>query len=189
MYPSRSVRRYRRAIERRNNKPGRLFTLLYRSVLTFLMLLAIGLGYLIITEQRIPTVLNRLQKTLQAQHLHDWLPFEGWFSFGQTDAEVSASLQYQPVADKFYTNQSNQAVCLADGIVIYADYADTLGHTIVIKQDNGVTATYANLESMQAAKDDRVLKGTVIGTYQDRLYLDFFKDRQTLTYDEAMAQN
>ena len=61
--------------------------------------------------------------------------------------------------------------------------------SVSIKQDNGVVATYGNLDEVKVKKGERILKEKILGTYTSYVTIDFLKDQKLIAYDEALKEN
>ncbi len=64
-----------------------------------------------------------------------------------------------------------------------------LKFSITLKQDNGVIATYGNLNEVQVQKEDRVLKSKAIGVYEDYVTIDFMLNHKDIPYGNALLEN
>ena len=175
-----------------NQKDKKLsfFNFLYFITIFSLIVGGCYVGYLI-NEQKHFIDNERLVNTVQSKinewnldKFVGWLPFEGWFR-GDSKA-VSEIISYSPYQDDYFFSDSNRAISIADGIVIYCDEQES-GKIVMIKQDNGVIATYGALQEIQCHENDRILKGTVLGTYEEAIFLQFHLNSNKITYEEAMA--
>lgn len=168
---------HRRIAKRRcgRNKPPAFYRFFYRFSMLIMIGLVAMLGYGISVKQGFVTGEDLLA-------VGTWFPFEKWFSL--QDETVSAMPAYALLKDHYYSNGSNQAQAIGDGVVQSVEKQDQR-YVILVKQDNGVIATYGTLESTAVKKDERIRRGDVLGTYQESLYLYFEKDGKELDLTQA----
>ena len=72
-----------------------------------------------------------------------------------------------------------------DGVVLYIGSQDS-GKLVMVKQDNGVLATYGALQDVQVKLNDRLLRGSVLGSVEQAVYLDFSRQGQSVSLQQAM---
>ena len=113
-------------------------------------------------------------------NIGNWIPYENWFSY--YDKTVSSSIVYHRINDNYFVNGTNQCVTISDGIILSVN--DT---QVVVLQDNGVIATYGNLNEILVKSDERVLQGAVLATFSESVTLDFEADGEKMDYESALA--
>lgn len=186
----RNIRSVRRRIRSRQydhlypKEHNRLFTVIYRTVIVVMCVTVLGLGLLINNKLG----LVELPKQLSSIHLgmiSEWLPFEDWFKL-KDDKTVAAAPAYHLLKDDLYANGSNKATSILDGVVMHVQHTTTDKYSVTIRHDNGVIATYSNLDSSDLKQDERVLKDAVIGSYQNSLSIVFMKDEKKIDLSSAL---
>lgn len=55
-----------------------------------------------------------------------------------------------------------------------------------LQQDNGVLTTYGNLMEVNVKEEERILKSSILGTYESYITIDFMKDGKSMNYEEAL---
>ena len=75
------------------------------------------------------------------------------------------------------------------GVVLHVQTNKDNKQSVSIKQDNGVVATYGNLDEVKVKKGERILKEKILGTYTSYVTIDFLKDQKLIAYDEALKEN
>lgn len=74
---------------------------------------------------------------------------------------------------------------LASGILVYADYKEGYGNTLIIQGVDGVDVWYGNITDLNVKLYDYIEKGTILGSNAgDEYYLVFLKEGNKVTYDE-----
>ena len=173
------IDRIRKRIYKIEDKKMRKFNRLYNCMIFIMFSLSIIMGGLIITKTPLSKVKNILEPYMDIQKI---IVFENWFL--PSNQGVNASIQYQLVEGKYYQNSTNMVYAIADGVVVHIQ-----DNQIMVKNDNGVLVTYGNLAELQVKVEDRILKNSILGTYLDKVYLDFYVDEQYITYEEAMRKD
>lgn len=171
----RGNRRYTRAYEEEGHHR---FGFFYKIMMMAMILIALTLGYRINEKQN---YVNLTQLKNKIINLALWFPFEGWFE--KEDSPVSALIQYQLLKDNYYVNGSNQAAALMDGVVLSVSKEN---HTILLQHDNGVLATYGNLDVISVLEDERIQKGNIIASFEESLTLDFIYDGMAIDYQQML---
>ena len=181
--------RIRKRIQQKSGyqKQNRTFGFFYHFMIVFMLAISLGIGTLIITSTPIATVKVQALLWLQTIKSMDWLVFENWF-VPSTDV-VNATKTYEQVSDNYYTNHTNTVYSISNGVVIYVDQNDNLGYQIIVKNDNGLLVTYSNLSELQVQLEDRILQDSILGTYQQQIYMDFLDGDLYISYEEALAKN
>lgn len=167
------------------HSPISLFRIVYHLVMLVMCACVVVLALLVnqkLNLVEMPSVITNFK----VEDLGSWLPFENWFSL--KDEAVSATPSYTLLKDDHYTNGTNTANAASDGVILHIQKNKDGKSSISMKQDNGIVATYANLDEVTMKQDERVLKGTAMGTYTSYVTLTFLKDNQKISLDDALSQ-
>lgn len=124
-----------------------------------------------------------LSETLNLTQLKQWIFLEKWMN--EKTVSVSSN-SYQHIKDQYYEPDQHEVVSIEDGIVIFCGTQDS-GQMVMIRQDNGLIATYGLLNEVYCQEDDRVQKGVLIGRAEAEVYLDFSYQGESISYEEALA--
>lgn len=113
------------------------------------------------------------------------LPFLEYFD--DTSLVFNETLVYTD--SSIYKNGVNLTVAeeylvpnLDDGIVVFIGEKEEYGKTIIIEQKDGISVWYSNLNEINLNMYDYVLKGELVGSVCDNLYLVFTKDGEFIDY-------
>lgn len=161
----------------KKRKKRRETSLFYRFTMSVMCLIMAVLVYLINDKEKIVTM--DMIKQFSLSDVNDIL--FGRF-FQKPKEMVSSNVSYQLVKDYFYTNGSNEIKAVMDGIIVSCDHQE-----IVELCDNGVRIVYKNAISIDVKKDERILKGMLLGTMQDTIEMHFYYDDKEITMKEALA--
>lgn len=175
---SRSRIRSRRGGSYYDEKPSG-FNSFYRVIVLLMILSVLTLGYKINEKKQFIKIPDTL--TLKIQNVATWLPFESWFSLDSQS--VVSTVNYQKLLDNYYVNGSTSCSSILDGVVLSVNEEN---HSVLIRHDNGVLATYGNLETIQVKANDRVLKGNIIGNFNESITMDFLLNETPISYEEAL---
>lgn len=160
-----------------------LFRLFYR-----LVMMAMGICVLVLAlllNQKLNLVkLPAFIEELHLESVASWVPFDRWFSL--KDERVSTTPSYSLLKDNQFTNGSNQARSIYDGVIAHIATNDDGLYTISMKQDNNIIVEYGNLKEVSIKENERILKDSTIGTYDGYITMNFVKDNQNVTYDTAV---
>lgn len=162
-----------------------MFRILYHLVMLVMCGCVVVLALLVNQKLNlvpVPTVIA----DFKVQDIGSWLPFESWFSL--KDETVSAAPVYTLLRDDHYTNGTNTANATYDGVILHVQKNTDGKSQISMKQDNGVVATYTNLDDVSIKQDERVLKGNAMGTYTGYVTITFLRDNQKITLDDALKE-
>ena len=155
------------------------FNWFYRVIILLMILSTLTLGYKINEKKQFVKIPETL--ILKVQNISQWFPFENWFSLNTHS--VASTLNYQQLLDNYYVNGSTQCSSVLDGVVLNVENDE---HRVLVKHDNGVLATYGNLETLNVKENDRILKGNILGNFNESLTMDFVYNDQSISYDEAI---
>lgn len=114
----------------------------------------------------------------QTFRLTNWFPYEKWL--GNDSQPVSATPLYQQLVDDMYISESDQVKMIADGIVLSHDE-----QSIQILQDNGIEASYSHMNHVLVKDDERLYAGSLLGTYEDFVMLQFTKNEEKMDYESV----
>ena len=153
--------------------------------IVFLIIGIICIGYLVAGNEKVSGIVNTTVKYLQTNVPWSYLiPFENVF-IEESEAVVSTTSGYIATDTYgYYTNDSNTAISLGDGLVVYIeDHKDK--RFIVVSHENGVSVTYGNLLYTEVSLYDRVLKGDRLGVFSSSILLEAMKDNEDLDMEEV----
>ena len=71
---------------------------------------------------------------------------------------------------------------LESGLVVFVGQKEPYGSVVVIQQSNGIDVIYGGITSKDIKVYDYIEKGTIIGTCDEKLYLEFQKEGESLDY-------
>lgn len=108
----------------------------------------------------------------------NWFPYEKWFP--ATSLPVSSTQIYHQLVDDMYISDSNQVQLIHDGIVLSHDE-----NSVRILQDNGVEARYSHMNQVFVKDDERLYEGSLLGTYEEFIMLEFIKDNEKMDYESV----
>ena len=158
--------------------------MVYYSMICFLIVGIFSLGSIIYNvkgfEPLIATFTNIIEKT-NLNDIKQWLFLENWLK--DDSVNVSFEQSYTHLEDNYYSVINSEVISLDDGIVIYSEKQDS-GYVVMVKNDNGVIATYGALNEINCSVDDRVLKGMVLGNVIDNVYLEFSYNGQSVSFED-----
>lgn len=178
----------RRIAQRRHGediRPPRLFTFVYRLLMCGMGVGVFALAYMV--NDKIGWIeLPQDLKNINFGLVSEWIPFEDWFSQPEDTTLVNAIPSYQRLKENQYSNGTNQANLLMDGVVLHVESGDTSLGSVTIRHDNGVIATYGHLNQVQIKQDERIQRGAVAGTYDGYVTLTLLKDQKPIDLAAAM---
>lgn len=165
-------------------KKRRFFKVVYRFMMLMMGVAVLTLAYFIndkVGLVDLPAELTQINFGL----VSEWLPFENWFS--KDDQRVDAPVSYTLLKENEYTNGSNQANLLLDGVVLHVQQEGVHRGSVSVRHDNGVVATYGHLDQIAVHQDERLLKNSVLGTYSDYVTIDLVKNNQQIDLATALG--
>lgn len=137
-----------------------------------------GLLYLINEEKQFIT-----KDTLSDFKLSSVTQFLFWENlFNEESAQVSANEEYQLLKDHYYSNGTNTLSAIMDGVIIKVEE-----NQIIQLCDNGVSISYEKIDKVDTQKDERVLKGDILGSIEESVILHFYIDDKEITKEEALS--
>ena len=110
--------------------------------------------------------------------LTNWFPYERWLN--QDIQPDSSPIMYQKLVDDMYISDSNQVKLISDGIVLSHDE-----QSVLILQDNGIEVQYSHMNQVVVKDDERLYEGSLLGTYEDFIILEFIKDNEKMDYESV----
>lgn len=117
---------------------------------------------------------------------HAIIPFENW-KIDKEEQMVGVTELYQRGdAVGIFTNDTNAATSLGDGLVVYIG-ENKSKIFVIVSHDNGVSVTYGNLEYSNVSLYDRVLKGDNLGLFEKEIILEAMKDNTDLDMEEVFV--
>ena len=192
------LKQIRKRIASRRRQPSRrrvvshkspLFAIVYGLAMLAMGGACLGLGWMInektqwLPAQQTRQLVEQVVQKLNLDSIAAWIPFENWFARSEP---VASTVFYQPLEGQFYQpSNGNQVQCLMDGVVLYIGSQDS-GKLVMVKQDNGVLATYGALQDVQVKLNDRLLRGSVLGSVEQAVFLDFSRQGQSVSLQQAM---
>lgn len=185
-YARKRIKNRRYNIPEEKHSSFSLFRILYHIVMLAMCACVVVLALLL--NQKLNLV--KMPAVIQNFHIEDvgsWLPFENWFSL--KDETVSAKPSYTLLKDDHYTNGTNTANSVFDGVVLHVQKNADGKHSVSIRQDNGVVATYSNLNDVSIKQDERLLKDKAMGTYTTYVTITFLKDNKKIDLSAAMQSS
>ena len=72
---------------------------------------------------------------------------------------------------------------LDDGIVIFIGEKENYGKCVIIENSLGVDMLYGNLSNTNVSMYDYVKAGSLVGEADNKLYMTFTKDGESISYD------
>lgn len=71
---------------------------------------------------------------------------------------------------------------IKSGIVVFVGEKEGYGKTIIIEQIDGIDAWYSNIKDVNVNMYSYVDTNTLLGTYDDKIYLSFWKNGENIDY-------
>lgn len=164
-------------------KRSHFFSFIYRMMILGMGVAIVTLAFFINQKAgfvKLPEELTSLNFAM----VSEWVPFEKWFA--KESEAVSAQPTYSLLKENQYANGSNQAGAIKDGVVLHVQQGDNYKGSTTIRHDNGVVATYGNLDQINVKADERILQGSILGSFQEYVSIDFLKDEVKLDLATAL---
>lgn len=102
------------------------------------------------------------------------------------DQVVSSNVSYINVGEDYYTSEGNLVVAMDDGVITYVNGKDE-NYTIIVEYDNGVRATYNEVNEVNVYVNDRVYSDDILGSFDDKVEIIFIKNSEKLSYEEVIS--
>lgn len=170
-------------LEEETSKTIPLFRFLYHAVMV-LMFVCVAVLALLLNQKLHLVSMPAFMEDLHLEQISTWIPFEDWFHL--KDQPVSTKVTYTQVKEGVYRNDSNTVYNVYDGVVLHIQMLENGKSSITLKQDNGVVTTYGGVNDVSVKEEERILKHTILGTYEDTIAISFMKDHQKLTMEKAL---
>lgn len=161
-----------------------LFTLFYRIMMVLMAVSIVALSYFINTKVNLVALPNSIAD-VDLSAIRNLIPFEKWFIPKQEAEAVAAIPPYTLLQNDTYSNGTNQVTSLMEGMVLHLQKNEDETSTITIQHDNGVIATYDGVKNSDIQEEERVEKGSVLGTYDTSIQMMFMRENKKLSYEEA----
>lgn len=100
------------------------------------------------------------------------------------DESVSGSIEYTHINGNYYKNNSNEVLSVESGRVIALGNDDDLGDYVVILGANDVEITYSMINNVTVTLYDDIERGIILGSYQEKLVLQFERLGKEISYEE-----
>lgn len=172
--------------ERKKKAHHPIFSLFYHFIMLFMGVCMIFLAVLVnqkLNLVQMPAVLQNFK----VDDIAHWLPFENWFSL--KEQAVSSTPTYSLLKGNQYANGSNEAYNAYDAIILHVQSQPNGKTSVSVKQDNGVIATYGNLQDVSVKQDERIVKGKPLGMYESYVTIDFLKNNKAIDLNAALQSN
>lgn len=101
------------------------------------------------------------------------------------DMVVSSDIRYVSLGDDYFTSDGNIIASLEDGVVTYVNGKDE-SYTIIVEYDNGIRATYNEVNEVNVFVNDRVYKDDILGSFNEKVQIVFIKDNKKISYEEVL---
>ena len=101
------------------------------------------------------------------------------------DMVVSSNIRYVSLGDDYFTSDGNIIASLEDGVVTYVNGKDE-SYTIIVEYDNGIRATYNEVNEVNVFVNDRVYKDDILGSFNEKVQIVFIKDNKKISYEEVL---
>lgn len=171
-------RRHSRYRSRFNEDHSKGFGIFFKLTMFLMLFIALMLGYKINEVKQFVKIPQPI--SLGIKNLTAWFPFESWLQLEDTAVSASA---YQKLADNYYVNGSTTCQSILNGVVLSINDEEK---NVLVQHDNGVLATYGNLETIDVLAGERVGQGSRLGSFNESVKLDFLYNGATLDYLQAM---
>ena len=155
------------------------FGFFFKLTMIIMLLVALTLGYRINEVKQFVKIPEAIR--LSVKNLTAWFPFESWFNLKDTSGSAAS---YQKLADNYYVNGSTTCSSILNGVVLSINDDEK---NILVQHDNGVLATYGNLESIDVIAGERVNQGAALGSFNESVKMDFLYNGAAIDYLQAMA--
>lgn len=183
------ARMAKRKMESTNQKvlTDKQFNRLYRFALSTMCLCITILGVASYAKQN-PEVQSYLKENINFSKVGQWfdanvltmIPF-----FDTKDSKsVSGSVLYDDLGNHFYKSDDMKLNAINSGIV-----TSIQGNQVIVSQDNGIQVTYGNLAEIKVGLYDHVSRGELLGMYDTKFSMQFSKGEESVSYEEALAEN
>lgn len=123
------------------------------------------------------------------KYLGDVIPFKNIFN-NNTKIVSDNKLVYNNIEKEnngyILTMTSNYISVINSGIVINIKEDDAYNNLITVQDKTGLNITYGLLSELNVKMYDYVEKNVILGSINNKLYLEFKKDNKYLSYEEYL---
>lgn len=162
----------------------RQFKHLYRFAMVCMCACVLGLGVASYFKKN-PNALSMIEKKVDFSWFeNNVLTIIPFFQTPKEDQSVNAEIAYELVGERLYRGTNQEIRALDSGIVTSLE-----SDTIVVSQDNGISATYGTLSEVKVALYDHVQKGEVIAKYDQQFSMTFMQEGEEISYEKAATQH
>lgn len=164
------------------------FKKIYNGMIRLMVLLLVGLS--IVTYTKVFPDTNIKEYILNDQN---YKVFTNWVAstflnfLPNNDITVSGGVEYTHLDDKYYSNNTNEVINFKNGKVIYTGSQEMIGNYVVVLFDNDVQVTYSNMQDVFVKLYDTVEQGMVLGTYNEKVALEFERLGKKITYETFLG--
>lgn len=150
---------------------------LYRFTMLFMSVLMATLLYLINDKTKLVTM-----KTLSSFHVSSLSQLFFWENLYPETESVSTQVDYQLLKDHYYSNGATSLHAIMDGVVVQVEE-----DSILQLCDNGVSIFYEQAKNVTIKKDERVIRGDILGSVEESIVLHFYVEDKEISLQEALA--
>lgn len=164
------------------------FKKVYNGMIRMMVLLLVGLS--IVTYTKVFPNTNIKDYILNNENYKVFTNFVSstFLSFlPNEDIPVNGGVQYTHIKDTYYTNNTNEVINLNKGKVVYAGNEEQSGYYVVVLFENDVQVRYAKMQESFVKLYDTVEQGMVIGTYNEKVSLEFEYLGKEITYETFLG--
>lgn len=186
------IEQVRKRLQKRKGNPKSLndnsFKKVYNGMIRLMVLLLVGLS--IVTYTKVFPETNIKEYILSDQN---YKVFTNWVAstflnfLPKDDIAVSGGVEYTHLEDKYYSNNTNEVINFREGKVIYTGTKDVLGKYVVVLFENDVQVTYSNIQDVFVKLYDTVEQGMVLGTYNEKVALEFEHLGKKISYETFLG--
>lgn len=180
------IDRIRRRIRKTHSarRPHRLVSAFHHLVLALMLVCVLGLSLMIADRLQLPIALHAWDH-IQRIQWSSFLPFETWFATEGTQS-VAAIASYEEVGDHRYHNGSNEALTPFTATICHIE-AQNDTYCVSLQLDDGTIVNIAHLQEVTVQEDERIQKGSTLGTYQEYVEIRCFLDGTELDLKDVEA--
>lgn len=164
------------------------FKKVYNGMIRMMVLLLVGLS--IVTYTKVFPDNNIKDYILNNEN---YKVFTNWVSstflsfLPQDDIAVNGGVEYTHLKDEYYTNNTNEVINLKKGKVIYTGSEELIGSYVVVLFENDVQVTYSKMQETFVKLYDTVDQGMVLGTYNEKVALEFEYLGKKISYETFLG--
>lgn len=95
---------------------------------------------------------------------------------------INEWIEYKDGVIKDIQNGNSNINAIKSGIVVFIGEKEGYGNTLIVEQTDGVDAWYSNIAEPVVNLYSYVEENTALGTFNDKLYLSFWKNGEKIDY-------